>query len=97
MFIWDLNDSKFLYALPSNSEIFAFAFSPSRLWLAAATATGIKIYDLKERKVLEELRTNTFDEKEPKPLSLAWSPDGQVLYSGYDDDKLRVWQVMRAL
>jgi len=26
-------------------------------------------------------------------LSLAWSPDGQTLFAGYNDNLIRVWQV----
>lgn len=29
----------------------------------------------------------------PQCLSLAWSTDGQTLFAGYSDNKIRVWQV----
>ncbi len=29
-----------------------------------------------------------------EPISLAWSPDGQTLFAGYTDNKIRAWGVM---
>jgi guanine nucleotide-binding protein subunit beta-2-like 1 protein len=34
---------------------------------------------------------------DPQCISLAWSADGTTLFSGYTDNKIRVWQVTRSL
>lgn len=98
IYMWSVSPSQFMYSLPGGEEVNALAFSPSRYWLAAATHSSIKIYDLQERVVLEELRPEIYtSSKEPAPLSLSWSADGQVLFAGYNDNNIRAWQVMQSL
>ncbi|XXZ97871.1 G-protein beta subunit and guanine dissociation inhibitor for Gpa2p [Meyerozyma guilliermondii] len=95
--LWDLNSNLTLYTLNANAEVHALAFSPSRYWLAAATATGIKIFNLQERTLLDELKPEFAigaKAKDPEAVSLAWSADGQNLFAGYTDNVIRVWQVM---
>lgn len=70
------------------------AFAPTRYWIAAATAAGIKIYDLRTRALREVLILDDFEGKEPTPISLTWSADGQILFAGYTDHVIRAWQVM---
>ncbi|KAK6465923.1 WD repeat protein [Scheffersomyces coipomensis] len=91
--LWDLNSNETLYTLNANAEVHALAFSPNRYWLAAATSTGIKIFKLQERDLLDELKPES-DGKAPEAISLAWSADGQNLFAGYTDNVIRVWQVM---
>jgi guanine nucleotide-binding protein subunit beta-2-like 1 protein len=95
--LWDLNSNITLYTLNANSEVHALAFSPNRYWLAAATTSGIKIFKLQERTLLDELKPEFSvgaKAKDPEAISLAWSADGQNLFAGYTDNKIRVWQVM---
>ena len=95
--MWDLNSKLTMYTLNANAEVHALAFSPSRYWLAAATATGIKIFNLQERTLLDELKPEFAigaKAKDPEAISLAWSADGQNLFAGYTDNVIRVWQVM---
>lgn len=95
--LWDLNVHKSLYTLNAGSEVHALAFSPSRYWVAAATSTGIKIFNLQERSLLDELKPEFAigaKAKDPEPISLTWSSDGQTLFAGYTDSLIRVWQVM---
>lgn len=98
--LWDLNDGKHLYSLEAGDVINALVFSPSRYWLCAATGSSIKIWDLQTKKVVDELKPE-FPEQGRKALtpqvtSLAWSADGQTLFSGYTDNVIRVWQVVHA-
>lgn len=91
--LWDLNEGKRLYSLESGSIIHALVFSPNRYWLCAATSKSIVIWDLESKAVVAEL-TPSFDERGRKALlpyctSLAWSPDGSTLYSGYTDNVSR--------
>ncbi|KAI9202838.1 WD40-repeat-containing domain protein [Polychytrium aggregatum] len=98
--LWDLNEGKHLYSLDAGDTINALVFSPNRYWLCAATASGIKIWDLENKSVVCDLQpeftTTSKKASIPQCVSLAWSADGQTLFSGYTDNLIRVWQVVRA-
>lgn len=96
--LWDLNDGKHLHTLDHNDIINALCFSPNRYWLCVAYGSSIKIWDLACKKMVEELRPGitgpeSSKAEPPQCLSLAWSTDGQTLFAGYSDNKIRVWQV----
>eukprot|EP01135_Chromosphaera_perkinsii_P001122 Nk52_evm72s158 gene=Nk52_evmTU72s158 len=97
--LWDLSDRKHLYTLEAGDIINAMTFSPNRYWLCAATGSSIKIWDLETKAVVDELRPEFFSvgkkSQLPQCISLAWSADGQTLFSGYTDNIIRVWQVSR--
>jgi guanine nucleotide-binding protein subunit beta-2-like 1 protein len=95
--LWDLNDGKRLYSLEAGDIIHSLVFSPNRYWLCAATESAIKIWDLESKAEVANL-TVDFGPLGKKALvpyctSLAWSPSGTILYSGYTDNKVRVWEV----
>ena len=96
--LWDLQEGKHLYQLEAGDEINALLFSPNRYWLCAATNKCIKIWDLESKNVVDELRPEfpPLGKRalEPRCISIAWSGDGQTLFSGYTDNIIRVWQVM---
>ncbi|KAI8816141.1 WD40-repeat-containing domain protein [Fimicolochytrium jonesii] len=98
--LWDLNEGKHLYSLEAGDVINALCFSPNRYWLVAATASGIKIWDLESKSVVDELRPEFPQQGKkatpPQCISIAWSADGQTLFSGYTDNEIRVWQVIRS-
>lgn len=100
--LWDLNEGKHLYSLEAGDVINALCFSPNRYWLCAATAKAIKIWDLESKSVVDELVPEWNEEGEgrkgarPQCISLAWSADGQTLFSGYTDNDIRVWAVTRS-
>ncbi|ORX92199.1 WD40 repeat-like protein [Basidiobolus meristosporus CBS 931.73] len=98
--LWDLNDGKHLYSLEAGDEVTSLVFSPNRYWLCAATSSCIKIWDLESKSVVDELRPEFVDvgrkSNDPYCVSLAWSADGNTLFSGYTDNEIRVWQVIRA-
>ncbi|KAJ8292748.1 Guanine nucleotide-binding protein subunit beta-like protein [Rhodotorula toruloides] len=94
--LWDLNEGKHLYSLEAGDEIHALVFSPNRYWLCAATGSGVKIFDLESKSVVDEIRpevTPTKDGALPVATSLAWSPDGSNLFAGYTDSQVRVFGV----
>ncbi|KAJ2162551.1 cross-pathway control WD-repeat protein cpc2 [Coemansia sp. RSA 552] len=95
--LWDLNDGKHLYSLEAGDLINALVFSPNRYWLCAATASCIKVWDLESKSAVCELRPDFGDSKVPECTSLAWSADGNVLFAGYTDNIIRVWQVTSGL
>ena len=96
--LWDLNEAKHLYSLDAGDEIHALVFSPNRYWLCAASGSVIKIFDLEGKAIVEELKAEFFNvgkkSQEPQVTSLAWSADGQTLFSGYTDGIIRVWSVV---
>jgi len=97
--LWDLNERKHLYSLEAGDTIHSLVFSPNRYWLCAATDSSIKIWDLESKSVVDELKPETAAAKksqEPACISLAWSADGQYLFSGYTDNVIRVWQVLHS-
>jgi guanine nucleotide-binding protein subunit beta-2-like 1 protein len=98
--LWDLNDGKHLYTLDSGDTINALCFSPNRYWLCAATGPTIQIWDLEHKSIVDEVSPETFTGASrtdpPQCISLAWAPEGQVLFAGYTDNKIRVWQVSQA-
>ena len=53
--------------------------------------------DLEGKQMVEELKPEVVNRSAkgdlPQCLSLAWSGDGQTLFAGYSDNKIRVWQV----
>jgi len=92
--LWDVNDGKHLYSLDAGSTINALTFSPKNYWLCAATDTSIKVWDLENKSVLEEL----FPAIPPKSgippwLCLTWSADGNTLFIGSSDGKIHVYEV----
>ncbi|KAK6111156.1 Guanine nucleotide-binding protein subunit beta-2-like 1 [Brugia pahangi] len=94
--LWDLNEGKHLYTLGGNDVINALAFSPNRYWLCAAVGPVVKIWDLEDKKPVDELKLDVMGGAKSAPpqcISLAWSADGQTLYAGYTDNVIRIWQV----
>ena len=61
----------------------------------------VQIWDLESKSIVDELKPdfNNLGKKAQIPfcVSLAWSADGQTLYSGYTDGKIRVWTVSRTI
>ncbi|KXS22482.1 guanine nucleotide binding protein beta subunit [Gonapodya prolifera JEL478] len=104
--LWDLNEGKHLYSLDAGDNIHSLVFSPNRYWLCAATSRAIKIWDLESKSVVDTLDAPLAEDtgagdaegrrkgaQPPECISLAWSSDGQTLFSGYTDGKIRVWGI----
>jgi len=99
--LWDLNEGKHLYSLDGADTIHQLVFSPTKYWLCAATDAGIKIWDLESKTLVAELTKGTFPEfgaktPNPVPISLAWNADGSILFAGYTDNMIRVYEASRS-
>lgn len=93
--LWDLTEGKHLYTLDHNDIINALCFSPNKYWLCVATGPTIKIWDLENKNLVDELKPEIVTKgKTPQCTSLAWSADGATLFAGYTDNQIRVWQVV---
>merc|ERR1712139_20601 len=92
--LWDVNDGKHLYSLDAGNTVNCLCFSPKNYWLTAATDTSIKVWDLENKNVLDELSS-----KEPPKsgipwcISLTWSADGNMLFAGSTDGSIYVYEI----
>ncbi|CEM06724.1 unnamed protein product [Vitrella brassicaformis CCMP3155] len=94
--LWDVNEGKHLYSLEAGVTINALCFSPKNYWLCAATDNSIKIWDLENKNVLEELHpTEPSKSGLPWCVSLTWSADGNTLFAGSTDTNIYVYEIAR--
>ena len=92
--LWDVNEGKHLYSLEAGSTISALTFSPKNYWLCAATETAIKIWDLENKNVLQEVQApGPVNGGLPWIVSLTWSADGNTLFAGSTDGKIYVFEI----
>jgi len=94
--LWDLSEGKQLYKLETGDIIHAMAFSPARYWLCTATQRDITIWDLESKQPIDRITLTSTDAKvdtSAYAVSVAWSPDGNILYAGYTDNKIRALHV----
>jgi len=95
--LWDLADGTYLYSLDAGYDIYALAFNPVHYWLAVATTSGIRIWNLENKENILACLQPEFSQRakagNPYCVSLAWSNDGITLFSGYTDSVIRVWSV----
>jgi len=92
--LWDVNDGKHLYSLDAGSTINSLTFSPKNYWLCAATDTSIKVWDLENKNVLDELHSSNPPKSGiPWCVSLTWSADGSTLFAGSTDGKIYVYEI----
>ncbi|XP_061365018.1 small ribosomal subunit protein RACK1-like [Gastrolobium bilobum] len=97
--IWDLAKGKRLFSFYVESNVHALCFCPSRYWLCAATDHSIRIWDLKNKDVRQDLKVpidineEENDDESIHCTSLSWSADGNTLFGGYSDGVVRVWAI----
>ena len=96
-----------MFAVSSGQQILSFtapssvsslATCPTRAWICAATYEGIAVWDIKEKKQIDLVQPNfPVNEKgrgrTPDCTSITWADDGTVLYAGYNNGEIRVWEV----
>jgi guanine nucleotide-binding protein subunit beta-2-like 1 protein len=95
--LWDVNDGKHLYSLDAGGTINALCFSPKNYWLVAATDLSIKVWDLENKNILDELSsTNPPKCGIPWCVSVSWSADGNTLFAGSTDGNVYMYEVGQA-
>lgn len=95
--LWDVIDGKHLYSLEAGAPINSLTFSPKNYWLCAATDNSIKVWDLENKAVLDELVPTQGAPKSGIPwcVSLCWSSDGNTLFAGSTSGEIHVYAVVR--
>lgn len=81
-----------------DSNIVDLAFHPEMQWIAVATETSVKFYELYNDSdnpdaSVEPAQINKKSSIKPKFTSIAWSSNGKVLYAGATDGIIRVYSV----
>ena len=93
----DANNGKQLCFLDAGCAVYALAFSPKHYWLAVATDTLIKVWDLENKSILVEIRyTSQPTSGFPRCVSVTWSADGSKLSAGCTDGNVYVYEVGQA-
>jgi guanine nucleotide-binding protein subunit beta-2-like 1 protein len=100
--LWDVSEGKHLYSLDAGAPINALCFSPKNYWLVAATDTGVKLWDLENKAVLDEhappAREDTTGYRfagkcAPWAVSVTWSDDNLYLFVGASDCEVHVYEI----
>jgi len=92
--LWDVNDGKHLYSLDAGCGVHSLVFSPKNYWLCAATDNSIKIWDLENKSVHDELPAPVKGKGGlPWATCLTWSSDGNTLYCGGTDGNIHVYEI----
>ena len=75
-------------------------FNSTRYWIATATDAGVKVWNLSDKKLVSNLvpenRTGQVRKSPPQALTCEWSHDGEILFVGYSDNKIRAYAVTTA-
>src|SRR6266498_2891699 len=76
-----------LVEVATGVQLFDLAWSPDGQHLAAATSTGVKIFDNNLHEIMQLTGHNSY------VLAVAWKPDGKQLASGSSvgDHSIRIW------
>jgi guanine nucleotide-binding protein subunit beta-2-like 1 protein len=102
--LWDLNDlQEECRALNTGAPISKVAFNPTRQWIAAASENGVHIFDLNndsDEAIAKLVVEKTKKKKETKLkadvypcTALAWSANGNKLFTAFTDNTIRVYDV----
>lgn len=98
--MWNIKTGQKVISFTAPQVVNAIAASPSRAWICAATYEGIAVWDIQNKTQIDlvqpnfpELGTKRHEGRTPDCTSICWSNDGSVLYAGYNNGEIRVWEV----
>merc|ERR1712048_112733 len=96
--MWEYHDLTRPYMeYKCESVVNAVQFNTTYQWLAAATDTGIKIWDIanESQNLFAQIKITNEDgqAKAPRCISICWSANGKRIYVGCSDGMIRVYNV----
>jgi WD40 repeat protein len=87
--IWDAKTGKGHKRFPTRSGHVAFAFSPDSRWIAiGGSKPEVALYDAESGKLVHD-----FENVGQRVLSIAFSPNGNMLATGSRDGTISVWDM----
>lgn len=96
--MFSVKNGQQILSFTAPASVSSIATCPTRAWICAATYEGIAVWDIQEKKQIDLVQPN-FPTTEngkgrtPDCTSVVWAEDGTVLYSGYNNGEIRVWEV----
>ena len=96
--MWNVANGTKMMSFTASAPISAVACCPTRAWACAATYEGIFVWDIQEKRQIDLVQPN-FPQtakargRTPDCTSIAWQEDGRILYSGYNNGEIYVWEV----
>jgi len=97
--IWNLVEGKFLGQTDVGCSINAVLFAPKKYWLVLGTDAGIKVWDLPTKEFIVDITATSLDPNQDKMkkniacTSLAWNRSGSLLFAGFSDSFIRVYNI----
>lgn len=91
--LWNLHSGKLLSTINDDhtQTVYRIALSPDGQLLAAGTPFSLKIWDVRNNKLLSNIKIQ--EQNSVFVRSVAFSPDGQTVAGGYQDGKIRLWNI----
>jgi len=97
--LWNSQTGEKIISFTATAVINYLCACPNRAWITAATYEGIHVWDISEKQQIDlvdfkfEPRGKRNAGRKPDCTTICWSEDGQILYAGYNDGLIRVWEV----
>jgi len=97
--VWNVSDGSLVRSLTAPAPINAISCCPTQAWVCAATYEGIAVFDIQVGEPIDLVQPDfpVLGKHEtgrtPDCTCVAWQDDGAVLYSGYNNGEIRVWEV----
>ena len=91
--IWDIYSGESLFILKGRQDILGgivtVAYHSNGHFIASGHGDEIKLWNALTSKELYTLN----DDQASEVRAVAFSPDGQILASGHDDNTIKLWQI----
>ena len=96
--MWSLANGTKMMSFTAGAPINCVTCCPARAWVCAATYEGIFVWDIQEKQQIDLVQPNFVQTakargRTPDCTCLSWQDDGRVLYAGYNDGAIHVWEV----
>ncbi|RKU06972.1 hypothetical protein C6501_18080 [Candidatus Poribacteria bacterium] len=91
--LWDAATGKQKTTLMGEGSFNQLMFSPNGQILATINISGIKLWDINTKNFQDPELRCTITGYTPRVHSIAFSPDGKTLASGYERENIRLWDV----